>query len=62
MNSFQKGLIQGAFAGLIIFGIIFAYTLYLSKIAEHRCIEGARKESRAGKVSQEIKNWCVNTF
>lgn len=44
---------------LVIIFLLFAYGLYLSKLAERRCIIGAEK---AGNTSQEIKNWCRNTF
>ena len=46
---------------LTIILVLAAYAFYISEIAENRCIRGAEKESKSN-VSQEIINWCRNTF
>ena len=48
-------------AMLTIILVLIGFVLYISKIAENRCIIGAKKQSK-GCVSQEIINWCKNTF
>jgi len=45
----------------IILGL-FAYGLWISHIAEQRCIKGARESSMDGNVPSEIVNFCKNTF
>lgn len=48
----------------VIILFLISYALYVSKLAENRCIDGAKivAQKEGGIISQEMVNWCKNTF